>query len=380
MQGGRILFVDDEPKVLEGIENMLFDAPDDWEVDFAVGGNEALSKLEDATFDVLVTDMRMPGMDGAELLAAAQQKYPATIRIVLSGHTEEEAAQRAMPLAHEFLSKPCTDELLIGTLERALALVDRFSDVALRRALGQIGSLPTRPATYFKIKNLIDDNAGIDEVAEVVESECSLAAKILHVANTAFYSCGRATSGIRDAVVLLGLSTTAALVLAVETYDSVEVPEWLDVDALQEHSTEVARLAAGLVPAEDKNDALLGGLMHDVGSLLIGMHFSEGGLAAADASADRWTRAERSELEHLGFAHTGIGAHLLRLWQLSEETSRGVERHHLVGLDDRRPVELAVFAADYATHIPEPNADDALLSADEVEAVEAARELRASLV
>ena len=120
----RILFVDDERRVLVGIERMLFGMGRDWEILLAGSGDEALAELERGPVDVVVSDMRMPGMDGAELLRRVQQGWPSTLRMLLSGHTETDAAMRALNVAQQFLSKPCEPEALVGTIEDSLRIAD----------------------------------------------------------------------------------------------------------------------------------------------------------------------------------------------------------------------------------------------------------------
>jgi len=367
----RLLFVDDEPRVLEGLENLLFDAPDEWEIHFAQSGEEALRLLASAPFDVLVTDMRMPEMDGAALLARARAAFPTVVRIVLSGHTEAEAAQRAMPLAHEFLSKPCEPEVLIDALDRALVLTRRFTDGALRRALGTVGSLPARPETFARVDRAITEGASLERVAELLEHDLAVATKVLHVANTAFYSRLRRVTSLEDAVRVLGLATTRAVVLGVETLESFRVPAWLDLDAMHAHALEVGALAARLAPTDHRAEALLGGLLHDVGELLIATYFAEAGQRAAELQRREKIHRGEAELRVLGFDHADIGGYLMRLWHLSSEVASAVERHHRAGLEDRGVVELAVFAADWAHHAR----DDSVLTARELRAVERAREL-----
>lgn len=134
----RVLFVDDEQRVLDGLENSLFEYADDWDMEFVNGGEAALtlmSRTEDP-FDVIVTDMRMPEVDGVAVLQEVHQRYPTVVRIVLSGHTELEAAARALPIAHQFLSKPCRGPALIEALDRACALQALTDSELLRSVLG----------------------------------------------------------------------------------------------------------------------------------------------------------------------------------------------------------------------------------------------------
>ena len=108
----RILFVDDEPMILQGIQHSLRGMRAEWEVALANSGAEALETMAQAPFDVVITDMRMPGMDGAQLLDLVKVKFPRTVRIILSGQSDRETILRSVGPSHQYLSKPCDlDEL-----------------------------------------------------------------------------------------------------------------------------------------------------------------------------------------------------------------------------------------------------------------------------
>ena len=117
----RILFVDDDVDVLESLRDALRKDRQRWDLAFATGGDAALEELAQRPRNVVVSDMRMPGMDGAELLTRIKAQHPTVARLVLSGHAEQEAMERAMRVAQEFLSKPCQIAVLRATIERALA-------------------------------------------------------------------------------------------------------------------------------------------------------------------------------------------------------------------------------------------------------------------
>src|SRR5262245_56056772 len=112
----RILFVDDDPAVLTALANVLRRDRDRWDMVFAVGGEAGLDELRKAAFDAVVSDMRMPGLDGAQLFETVARESPATVRIMLSGSDCEDA------LTHvdELLSKPCSARRLRETLDRAM--------------------------------------------------------------------------------------------------------------------------------------------------------------------------------------------------------------------------------------------------------------------
>ena len=113
----RIIFVDDEQPVLDGLENLLRKQRRVWNMTFALGGEAALREMEKQKYDVIVSDMCMPGMDGAALLQRVKTEYPSVVRIVLSGHADQDQINCALPLANQYLSKPCSYETLKAAID-----------------------------------------------------------------------------------------------------------------------------------------------------------------------------------------------------------------------------------------------------------------------
>jgi DNA-binding NtrC family response regulator len=103
----RLLFVDDDAMVLAGLRRALHDMRQEWDMHFAPGAYAALQALEKERFDAVITDMRMPSMDGALLLDCIKDRYPQVVRIILSGQSEKEAVLRSIAPAHQYLAKPC---------------------------------------------------------------------------------------------------------------------------------------------------------------------------------------------------------------------------------------------------------------------------------
>jgi DNA-binding NtrC family response regulator len=116
----RILFVDDEPMVLRALGNVFRKQRDRWEMLFASSAEAALTVLETTAVDLVVTDMRMPGMNGAQLLEQVAALYPATRRIILSGQSSPSASAPEGGSAHCVLEKPCATDLLRSTIEGLL--------------------------------------------------------------------------------------------------------------------------------------------------------------------------------------------------------------------------------------------------------------------
>jgi response regulator RpfG family c-di-GMP phosphodiesterase len=116
----RVLFVDDEPNVLEGIQRTLRKQVD---LQTASSGAEALRLIgESGPFAVIISDMRMPAMNGAQFLAKVREREPDTVRMILSGHADLEATIAAVNEGHiyRFLTKPCPTDRLLAAVEDGL--------------------------------------------------------------------------------------------------------------------------------------------------------------------------------------------------------------------------------------------------------------------
>ena len=127
-----LLFVDDEPKVLQGLQRQLRPMRHEWDMNFAENASQALEFMSARPVDIVVSDMMMPGMDGSELLKAIIQLRPQTVRIILSGHSDREAVLRLVGPAHQYISKPCDADELRRAIERDFSLVVRLVKQVLR--------------------------------------------------------------------------------------------------------------------------------------------------------------------------------------------------------------------------------------------------------
>jgi DNA-binding NtrC family response regulator len=117
----RVLCVDDEPNILRALSRSLHGR---FEVETALGPHAGLQMLaSEPAFDVVLSDMRMPGMDGIEFLTRVSQRWPGTVRMLLSGLGDTEAAARARAegVLHRSLAKPCPVDELREALVDALA-------------------------------------------------------------------------------------------------------------------------------------------------------------------------------------------------------------------------------------------------------------------
>src|ERR1700744_750737 len=151
----RLLFVDDEPQVLQGLRVSIYARRKVWDMHFAAGGAAAMELMRASRFDVLVTDLRMPSVNGTALVAWTLTNSPDTIRIVLSGYADEEQSQQLVAIAHRYLSKPCEPLRLEECIDRCLATRAFIQSEELRTQLGSVGTLPPMPATFAALQRAL---------------------------------------------------------------------------------------------------------------------------------------------------------------------------------------------------------------------------------
>jgi putative nucleotidyltransferase with HDIG domain len=332
----RILFVDDEPNVLQGLQRMLRPMRAEWQMGFASSGPEALEALAKEPFDVIVSDMRMPGMDGADLLSAVMQKYPKMIRFILSGHSDREMILKSVGPTHQFLTKPCSAENLKAALLKATALLELLVNETLLNTVSQMKSLPSLPTLYSQImKELQQPGASIKQVGEIIAQDVGMTAKILQLVNSAFFGLPRHISSPSQAVGLLGLDTVRALVLSIQVFSEFEKTniESFLIEALWQHSVNVSQCAnhiARAVKVEKKSidDGLMAGLLHDVGKLVLSVNFPDKYPDALGLARSEGLQLWQAEREIFGASHAEVGAYLMGLWGLPDAIVEALAYHH----------------------------------------------------
>jgi HD-like signal output (HDOD) protein/CheY-like chemotaxis protein len=322
-----ILFVDDEQNVLHGLRNALRNKRTKWDMVFACGGEAAVTLLGQRAFDVVISDMRMPRMDGTALLTKVKQMQPHAVRMILSGQTEAEAAMRSVFLAHRFLAKPCDPDLLERVIDRACALHDLLHDEGLRAAAGNVSMLPAAPKVFASLSTVLaNPRTTLKDVAKVIESDTGLSAKILQLVNSAFFGLPRRVSRISEAVVCLGIATVKDVAVAIETYSRASAVSASEVAAVQGHSFLVADLARQICKQDRvrAEEAFVTGLLHDVGKLF----------------PLQETNEDMTPL---------LGAYLLGLWGLPHPIIEAIAYHHQPERLPHDGIELVdvIYIADH---------------------------------
>jgi HD-like signal output (HDOD) protein len=336
----RILFVDDDEGVLDGLRAALRPQRRQWDIVFALGGPSGLDELSRSEFDVVVTDMRMPVIDGAELLRRVKEQQPRAVRIVLSGQTDHETAMKTVFTAHQFLAKPCEVTTLHSVVKRACDLHALLSADELRALAGDTAQLPAAPRTYLAMTEaLTSPSCSIGDVARLVEREPALCAKVLQLVNSAFFGLPRSVSSVAQAAGFLGTLTLRNLALAMESLARNQAPG-VGLSAQQHSEFQRNALLVGLLGrhwfAGDKQkaeEAFVAGMLRDMGCLLL---VAQGRRSEAASSC-----------------HAALSGYLLGLWGIPHGVLEPVAYHE-------RPEDLehdtleVVDIVQLADHIAAP--------------------------
>ncbi len=248
-----ILFVDDEQRVLSGLRRQLFGKRGEWDMAFVESGPAALEHLAATPADAVVSDMRMPGMDGAQLLALVAQRHPRTVRLVLSGHADPDRVQVARASAHRYLLKPCPPEVLQAEVGRALAVRERLDALAWglcdRLWCTPPGAHPAAAAAFLALAENLDVATVSTELDRQLATDAALRERVAGLLAAAGGPQGRA-----------GLTA----VLAVHCFfvflaDDAPAASWRRASALARRAAAVA--AAEKLPADAVAAATLAGLL-----------------------------------------------------------------------------------------------------------------------
>ena len=332
----RILFVDDDHKVLDGLQRTLLGMGSEWEIEFASSGREALEILKGKSFHVVVTDMRMPGMDGCQLFERVKNLHPQVVRIILSEYSDKDIILNSAGLTHQFLAKPCDAEALKSTIARACAVRELLEDESLINVISKIESLPSLPSLYREVvEEANSPNGSLAKIGEIISKDVGMSAKLLQLVNSAFFGLPEPVSSTVRAVNLLGLQTIKTLILTIKIFsqfDRAGLPCY-SIPSLMDHSVSMGILARSIATQEDLgqkqiDQAFMAGLLHDIGKLILLDKLPSKCLEISKAFNSSGCQLWEAEQKVLGTSHAQVGAYLMGIWGFSESIVEAIAFHH----------------------------------------------------
>ena len=350
----KILFVDDEKDILKALNRLFMDT--DYEVFIADSGEYALAILDNEKIDLVVTDMRMPSMDGFELLEKIKAKHPNVLRIILSGYSEKNTILMALQknLAKLYVMKPWDNELLLQIIRQLFETESILCDQKLIQLINNTDELPTLKNSYHKIMALIDSGADISKISKAIEHDPAIATKLLHIINSAFYEVK--TGNVKQAITLLGLSTTKNIVLATSIVDACSLDgTCTQLEIIWNHSFACSQIL-NIIYEKLLNKKLSeiessAGLLHNIGMALFLKIFKK-------KYKDIFLEMKKDssnllffEMNVLHVTHQQVGAYLLKWWGIPYPIVEAALYHHIpfdTGIINKELIYAVNIAQHYA--------------------------------
>ncbi|MCK9210220.1 MAG: response regulator [Ignavibacteriaceae bacterium] len=352
----KILFVDDEINIIQGLKRMLYPFRKEWIMSFANSGEEALELLTIEKFDVVVSDMRMPKIDGLHLFTTIKELYPNIVRIILSGYTEKESILNLPNVAHQFLSKPCDANTLKESIERISKLRNFVNNEKILNLISGISTIPTLPGIYVKLQKEINSStASVKGVGEIISKDVAMTTKILQLVNSAFFGVSQKITDPVYAVSFLGFETIKSLAMYVKIFSSLNFNDYnkFFAERVFQHSYKVGELARKIIRSEvyEKSvldSTFLGGLVHDIGKLILLQTQDYTEKINQSMNTDKLSYID-AEYKLFDTSHSEVGAYLLGLWGLPVPILEIAAFHHLpLKADD---VEVSPMSAVHLANI-----------------------------
>ena len=327
----RIIIVDDDNNILMGLKRALRKQRRDWDMFFLDSGEKVLAFLSEEPCDAIISDMRMPEMDGAKLLDEVSRRHPEMIRFILSGHSDQEMVMKTVGSSHQYLSKPCDPDLLKSKLDDAFRLRDILSSTHIRKVVAGMTHIPSIPSVYKDVVRELDSpDSSLVDIGRVIEKDPLMSSKILQLANSAYFGVGRNLTRPLDAVSYLGFDTLKSVLLTegvFSQFDSTIIPA-LSIDEVRHRSTIVSQLARSIASMVDDdtalaNQAFLSGLIHEMGVLILAANLP-GEYTTVLSEVSSGVSLFQAEQTVLGTTNAQVGACILGLWGIDREVVAAV--------------------------------------------------------
>ncbi len=343
----KVMFVDDDKLILDGLRRQFRSKRDVWIMRFANNAQDAIELLEEEPADIVISDMRMPGMNGAELLSHIQQRWPQTVRFILSGQTDQADLLSNIGAIHQFLQKPCEQIHLESAIDRTLMLNANVESRRAKDLVSSVSSMPIISDTYTNLCELLEaDEVNAEIVARVVSQDVSLTVKILQLVNSAFFGMPRSISSIKEAVVIIGFKPLLEIIITANIFHALDSGDitGCTVNAIWTKSMSIGSQARALAKQCNQSRdiqelANLSGMFSHLGRAIVAWENPADFHAVHDIVAEGETDYKTEELTRFGASQETIGAYALGIWGFSEKII------HAIAYQDN-PAESGIETAD----------------------------------
>ena len=313
----KILIVDDEVQILKALSRMFLET--DYEIFTAENGMEALKLIEASEIDMVISDMRMPILDGYQLLSIVKEKYPKIIRIILSGYAEEKPMFRALlhNVAKLYVFKPWNNTELLDNINKL------FTDDIVLNSEDLVNSIKAfdcdceMPENCKDLVKLIEEE-NMDALVSQLEAETVISSLLIQVGKSAVY--GVMPNTVKQAAHYIGLHNLKSFIhwacVISNTKQSDDISD--QPELLWQHAYLTNRIFLFLYETffhkQPPEATMFAGLMHNIGLIVLSKNLqSNGTLRKGALTVDDYAKLDLEEYE---FNHQEIGGYLLDMWDI----------------------------------------------------------------
>lgn len=346
-----ILFVDDEKAILKSLQRLFMDY--NFKLYFAQDGLEALKIMYENDIEMVVSDMRMPKMNGHKLLKEIQMLYPHTIRIILSESSDEKEIYKAVldGSAKIYLLKPWEPPHLLDVISHLFEFKDMLASKNILDFIHKIDQLPAVTDIYNRLCVLVEKEASTAEIAAVIEEDPTISAKILQLINSAYYN--KKIGSVKQAVIYFGLNVVKNMVLSTSIFSYVaanSTPYFNNLFSQQAILTNKLLEITYKIVSNKKlpENYMTAGLLHDIGLIIMQQHISDKYINVfKECSPERAFYEAESEM--FTVTHQEVGGYLLEWWGIPYPIVECCLYHHnpLASSTINRKLVCAAHLADY---------------------------------
>ncbi len=347
----RLAFVDKHSSVLDEFKHSLVDERPDWSVRFFDDGQHLLSDMERREYDLVVSDIHLPGLSGGEFLRTVAQKAPETVRVVSYDLERQEDVMTHVDVWNQFITKPCEPDMLISVVEESLSLKEKPPGLSAVEVIKNLKRLPTIPAIYVELNRLLSDpNSCPEDIGDVVARDIALTSSLLRIVNSAQIGLRRNVATPHEAVSFLGVDIVKTLALGAKLFTMCDdqILRLPYLKNLWDHSINVSGAARKIMKVQGGNrkmvdEAMVAGLLHDAGKLVLATNDPQKTMEVLNLCREKEISLMKAEDLVFGFNHGDVGGVLFRLWGLSGKVVEAVKFHHVPGRSLNK--DMSVLAA-----------------------------------
>lgn len=199
-----ILFVDDELSILKSIKRLFLKSG--YNIFLANSAKEGLEIIRTSNIDVVVSDVKMPEVDGLAFLRQVKENYPGIDRIVLSGFVEMDLVLRAIikGIAFDYITKPWSNDILVDKLDYVILMREQVNNPKIIEKLNQVEVLPKTESIYKELVDSLNNDESIEKIISIIKRDISITTKVMQLVNSAFYTKNKIGS-LEQAVEILGI-------------------------------------------------------------------------------------------------------------------------------------------------------------------------------